>query len=232
MAADQDRLVEQHLHLVHAIAAKLRRRLGKTMEPGDLLGYGTQGLMEAAQKFDPKHGVAFSTFAYYRIRGAMFDGMRTMAWYSRSDYARFRAEERENEYLASTAAREVAEKTAGASPGNIDKGQVLEEIADILGGVAAVHITSMHAARDVPDERFKAADDQFGSAEEGVRVREALVKLPEKERRLLELYYFADMNLDCAAKKLGLSKSWGSRLHARAVDHLRELLAEGPSPAE
>jgi len=74
--ADRDRLVEQHMHLVHSIAAKLQRRLGKTMEPGDLVAYGTQGLLEAAKKYDPKHGAAFGTFAYYRIRGAMFDGMR------------------------------------------------------------------------------------------------------------------------------------------------------------
>jgi RNA polymerase sigma factor for flagellar operon FliA len=231
MGAHRDRLVEQHLHLVHAIAAKLRRRLGKTMEPGDLVGYGTQGLMEAAQKFDPRHGVAFSTFAYYRIRGAMFDGMRTMAWYSRSDYARFRAEERENEYLSSAADRDAALRTAQPS-GPVDKGQVLEEIAEVLGGVAAVHITSMHAARDGPDERFQSPDEQLGSAEERERVREAVAKLPEKERRLLELYYFADMNLDAAAKKLGLSKSWGSRIHARAVDQLRALLAGQPDSAE
>ena len=226
MAADRDRLVEQHLNLVHSIAAKLKHRLGKTMEPGDLVGYGTQGLIEAAKKFDPKHGVAFGTFAYYRIRGAMFDGMRTMAWYSRADYERFRAEERENEYLAGVAGREAAERTAGGAAAPGDKGQVLEDIAEILGGVAAIHIASIHAAEDVPDDRFQSADEQVESAEERSRVREALGGLPAKERRLLELYYFADMNLDGAAAKLGLSKSWASRLHARAVRLLREALAE------
>src|SRR5512143_101245 len=100
MGAHRERLVEEHLHLVHSIAAKLRGRLGKTMEPGDLVAYGTKGLLEAAERFDANHGVAFATFAYYRIRGAMFDGMRTMGWYSRSDCARFRAEERAGEYLA------------------------------------------------------------------------------------------------------------------------------------
>lgn len=231
MAADRDGLVEQHLHLVHAIAGKLRSRLGKTMEPGDLLGYGTQGLMEAAKKFDPKQGVAFSTFAYYRIRGAIFDGMRTMAWYSRSDYARFRADERQNEYLANLADRDGAERAARPSA-NADKAELLEDVADILGGVAAVHIASIHAAQDVADDRFKAPDQEVESAEEIARVRKALGKLPERERQLLELYYFRDMSLDAAGAKLGLSKSWASRLHARAVEHLRLALAEDPGAPE
>jgi RNA polymerase sigma factor for flagellar operon FliA len=235
MAAARDQLVEQHLHLVHAIADKLKRKLGKTMEPGDLVGYGTQGLIEAASKFDPKQGTAFGTFAYYRIRGAIFDGMRTMGWYSRADYARFRAEERANDYLASVVERDAAERSANpaaaAQVKSEDKSEaksdVLADIAEVLGGVATVHITSMEAARDAPDERFQAPDQAALEAEGRARVRAALATLPDKERQLMELYYFADMKLEEAGKKLGLSKSWASRLHTRAVNHLREALEEG-----
>ena len=229
MAADRDRLVEEHLYLVHSIASKLRARLAKTMEPGDLVGYGSKGLVEAARRFDPGLGTAFSTFAYYRIRGAIFDGMRTMGWYSRSDYARFRAEEHADDYLAAAAEREAAERAVGSSPPASDKSETLDSIAELLGGLAAVHITSMEAARDVPDERWKAPDQALQDAEGGQRVRAALATLPEKERRLLELYYFGDENLEVAGKKMGLSKSWASRLHARAVGHLREIL-EGGNP--
>lgn len=231
MAAARDQLVEQHLHLVHSIADKLKRKLGKTMEPGDLIGYGTQGLIEAASKFDPKQGAAFGTFAYYRIRGAIFDGMRTMGWYSRVDYARFRAEERANDYLASASEREAAGKLANPEAGghaeSKDKSDMLADIAEVLSGVATVHITSMEAARDAPDDRFQAPDEAALEADERERVRAALATLPEKERQLMELYYFADMKLEEAGKKLGLSKSWASRLHARAVNHLREALREG-----
>jgi RNA polymerase sigma factor FliA len=229
MTAERDQLVEQHLHLVQSIAAKLKRQLGKTMEPGDLVGYGTQGLLEAAKKFDPKRGTAFSAFAHYRIRGAIFDGMRTMGWYSRNDYARFRAEERANEYMAAAAEREAAQKSANSAPSAQDKAEVLEDIAELLSGVATVHITSIEAAQEVPDNRFKAPDEEVVEAEGRDRVRAALAKLPAKERRLMELYYFADMNLEDAGKKLGLSKSWACRLHTRAVNLMREALAEGDS---
>ena len=230
MAAARDQLVEQHLHLVHSIAAKLRRKLGKTMEPGDLVGYGTQGLIEAASKFDPKQGTAFGTFAYYRIRGAIFDGMRTMGWYSRVDYARYRAEERANDYMAAASERDAAGKSANpAATSSPDKSEVLADIAEVLSGVATVHITSIEAARDAPDDRFQAPDEAALEAEGRQRVRAALATLPDKERQLMELYYFADMKLEEAGKKLGLSKSWASRLHTRAVNHLREALDEGDS---
>src|SRR5512140_3154896 len=174
MAAHRDRLVEEHLHLVHTIAAKLRGRLGKTMEPGDLVGYGTKGLIEAAERFDPRHGVSFPAFAHYRIRGAIFDGMRTMGWYSRGDYARFRAEERASAYLADASEQQAAERKAAAADATADATATLASIAELLGGVATIHITSLEAARDQPDERFRAADEALTAAEGGRRVRAAV----------------------------------------------------------
>src|SRR4051794_35873052 len=114
MSVERDRLIAEHLSLVQAIAGKLKRTLGRAIDFDDLVGYGHRGLIEAAERFDPRHGVTFMTFAYYRIRGAMLDGMRTMGWYSRADYARYRAEERAHEYLQSGAEREGA---AAGEPG-------------------------------------------------------------------------------------------------------------------
>ena len=112
-----NQLVEKHLSLVQAIARKVKKTLNASIDVDDLVGYGSKGLVEAAERFDPRHGVAFSTFAYYRIRGAMYDGLRSMGWYSRADYARYRAEELlldlpaadrgEANYLLTSAAVEV-----------------------------------------------------------------------------------------------------------------------------
>jgi RNA polymerase sigma factor FliA len=86
-APEKNQLVEQHLQLVQAIARKVKKTLGTSIEYDDLVAYGSKGLVEAADRYDARPGVAFTTFAYYRIRGAMFDGLRTMGWYSRADYA-------------------------------------------------------------------------------------------------------------------------------------------------
>jgi RNA polymerase sigma factor FliA len=235
-AQDRDRLVKQHLALVQAVARKLRRQITARIELEDLVAYGSKGLIEAAERFDPSLGVAFGTFAYYRVRGAMLDGLRTMGWYSRADYARYRAEERANEYLQNRADREGAGRVAAAAasaggavnaaPDPSTAEATLASAAEILGAIATVHITSLEAAAAVADDRLPAPDAHIDTGRLGARVREALKELPEKERRLMELYYFGDKNLEQAGAAMGLSKSWACRLHARAVELLRERMAD------
>jgi RNA polymerase sigma factor for flagellar operon FliA len=223
-AAETNKLVEQHLELVQAIARKLKKSLGTSAELDDLVAYGSKGLVEAAERFDARPGVAFTTFAYYRIRGAMLDGMRTMGWYSRGDYARYRAEERANEYLQSHADR-TSDSAEGPAP-KPESAEILAAVAQVLSGVAAVHITSLEAASTVADETFAAPDAGIDVGRLGKRARDAIAKLPEKERRLMELYYFEEKNLEEAGAELGLSKSWACRLHARAIDQLRTELQD------
>jgi RNA polymerase sigma factor FliA len=224
-ASEKNQLVEQHLPLVQAIARKLKKTLGARIDYDDLVAYGSKGLVEAAERFDARPGVAFTTFAYYRVRGAMFDGLRTMGWYSRADYARYRAEERANEYLQNQTDRPGEDAPGGASK-TADAAETLAAVAQVLSGVAAVHITSLEAATSVADETFAAPDAALDTGRLGARVREAMKTLPDKERRLLEMYYFEEKTLEDAGGAMGLSKSWACRLHARAVDLLRLALAD------
>ena len=223
-APEKNQLVEQHLALVQAIARKLKKTLGTRVEYDDLVAYGSKGLVEAAERFDARHGVAFSTFAYYRIRGAMYDGLRTMGWYSRADYARYRAEERANEYLRSQADREGAARAEGTAAPAADPAAALEGIGEILSGIATVHITSLEAAATVADESLPPPDAAVDTGRLSRRVRAAVAELPEKERELMQLYYFAGKTLEEAGAALGLSKSWASRLHARALEQLARSL--------
>ena len=228
-ASEVNQLVEKHLSLVQAIARKVKKTLNASIDLDDLVGYGSKGLVEAAERFDARHGVAFTTFAYYRIRGAIYDGLRAMGWYSRADYARYRAEERANEYLRNRADREGAGQAQGGGPGaasspTASEAATLAEVHEILSSVATVHITSLEAASSVPYESLPAADVAVDNHRMSHRVRQAVAGLPEKERRLMELYYFADKNLEEAGAALGLSKSWACRLHARAVDLLRDAM--------
>src|SRR3954469_17726250 len=161
---DRDQLIQQHLSLVQSVARKLKKQITARVEFDDLVGYGSKGLIEAAERFDPSHGVTFTTFAYYRIRGAMLDGVRTMGWYSRADYARYRAEERANEDLQNqadragaqaTAPREGARAAPSPAPGSATQ---LPGIAEILAGIATVHIPSLEAAATVADDSLPAPD--------------------------------------------------------------------------
>jgi len=229
-ASDKDDLVKKHLALVEGIARKVKRTLGGAIEVDDLVGYGRKGLVEAAERYDGRAGVAFSTFAYYRVRGAMYDGIRAMGWYSRADYARYRAEERANQYLQTQSDQEGAARAqspGAAGGGKSDPAEALASVAEVLSGIATIHITSIEAASRVADESVPAPDAAVDTRRLSQRVREALTTLPEKERQLMELYYFADKNLEEAGAQLGLSKSWACRLHARAVDLLRRAMDVG-----
>ena len=226
-ASEKDELVGKHLPLVQGIARKVKRTLGAAIDLEDLVGYGSKGLVEAAERFDGRAGVAFTTFAYYRIRGAMYDGIRAMGWYSRADYARYRAEERANQYLQAQADREGAARAQNpdaAGSARRDAGETLAAVAEALSGVATIHITSIEAASRVADESLPPPDAAVDTARLSRRVREAMTTLPDKERQLMELYYFGDKNLEEAGAQLGLSKSWACRLHARAVDLLRQAM--------
>jgi len=226
-ASDKDELVKKHLSLVEAVARKVKRTLGAAIEVDDLVGYGRKGLVEAAERFDGRAGVAFTTFAYYRVRGAMYDGVRAMGWYSRADYARYRAEERANQYLQNQADREGAARAdspGAAGGGKADAAETLASVAEALSGIATIHITSLEAASRVADESLPAPDAAVETARLSRRVREAMRTLPDKERQLMELYYFGDKNLEEAGAEMGLSKSWACRLHARAVDLLRDAM--------
>jgi len=226
-ASDKDQLVEKHLSLVQGIARKVKRSVGAAIEVDDLVGYGCKGLVEAAERFDGRAGVAFTTFAYYRIRGAMYDGIRAMGWYSRADYARYRAEERANQYLQTHADQEGAARAqnpGAASGAKPDAAEALAGVAEVLSGIATIHITSIEAASRVADESLPAPDAAVDTLRLSRRVRAAMTTLPDKERHLMELYYFGDKNLEEAGAQLGLSKSWACRLHARAVDLLRQAM--------
>lgn len=218
--AEKQRLVNEHVNLVNGLAVQLHKGIAKGLDQEDLQSYGMQGLLEAAERFDARHGAAFATFAYYRIKGAMMDGVRTMGWYSRADYARYRAEERANAYLQAE-----SERTPESSLEAESSAELMAGIAHVLDAVASVHIVSIDAASSVTDESRPNAEEALGDHQSDAIVRAAVAALPEKEKELMTLYYFQGKTLEEAGSRLGLSKSWACRLHARAVDLLKKSLA-------
>jgi len=226
---DRQKLVDANVPFVRSIAAKIREQLPREIEFDDLYNYGMAGLLEAAARYDRKFGVTFQTFAYYRVRGAMFDGLRNMGWLPRHEYARLRFEERAAAYLSNRSERE-----AGAeAPSVVNLEDELRQIAEALGGVAAIFVTTMEGQKERGDVAVGTTPTPQISVERQERevaIEAALKRLPDKERRLLQLYYFEDRPLEEVGKIMGLSKSWASRLHARAVDQLKDALSQKVGP--
>jgi RNA polymerase sigma factor FliA len=210
---------------VRSLAAQVRRQFSGQLELEELIAYGQIGLLEAAERFDSKVGANFLTFAHYRIKGAIYDGLRKMGVLRGSDARGAYMSERATAYLGNLSDREQG---GGNRAGSIDDDVM--EISNAVEGLAMVFATSLEGAETLgfSDESLPV-DQRLELEQQRIRVRGAIEKLPEKERRLLQGYYFQGKTLEEAGAEIGQSKSWASRLHARAIERLKELLNEEES---
>src|ERR1043165_4246470 len=96
---NQNNLVERYRSYAHALAAEFIRKIPAQVDRDDVVGYAELGLVEAARTFDPANGVHFKTFSYYRIRGAIYDGLRKLGGLPREFYRQLKMEGAANAYL-------------------------------------------------------------------------------------------------------------------------------------
>ena len=221
MDAARDKLIQDHLGYVRGIAGQVLRSLSSNLDFDELVAYGSQGLVEAANKFDASRGVAFTTFSYYRIRGAIFDGLRQSGWLKRNEYARFQAAS--NDYLENQAARSSSPNPNSPSSSTEE---TVKALTNTIEDLATIFVTSIEAlpGLQVADEKATDSLGTVAKKETSLLLKKALENLPDKERQLIEHYYFHELTLEEAGSQLGLSKSWASRLHARAIRLLGETL--------
>ena len=202
--------------LVRSLALRIHRNVPVKVDLEDLIAYGELGLAEAARDFEPERGNQFSTFAYYRIRGAIYDGMAKMTWTSRARYRRLRCESMANQVLESE-----REKSAGKLSSVEESGDWFARTTEQL---AIVYLASgvdseVDAVNTAPDPHESAAQ-RFMHREVSEKVRALVAKLPLSESRLIQLVYFEGYTLQDAGNILGFSKSWASRLHAKVLENL------------
>ena len=95
----REQLIAQCQGLIRSLAVKIQKGLPRHIELDDLISYGQIGLAEAARDFDETRGGQFTTFAYYRVRGAIYDGVSKMAWVSRAHYNRMKYERMASDVL-------------------------------------------------------------------------------------------------------------------------------------
>ena len=213
----QQRLVNECQGLVRFLAQQIHTRMPSRIDLDDLIGYGQLGLMQAAQDFDPDKGVKFSTFAYYRIRGAIYDGARKLEWYRAG-----RDADAKYEQLAD----EVAQRcTEDASTGDV--GQEATWFARTASSLAMVFLNSQtEGGTEVEDRATPAPWANLLQRETSLKLREALDRIPADAAALIRSVYYEDRTLQDAADRLGISKSWASRLHARALEQLSRALRQ------
>jgi RNA polymerase sigma factor for flagellar operon FliA len=221
--ANPQAIVEQYTPFVKGIVAKVKKSVSNNIEFDDLMSYGMAGLLEAAQRFDPKNGANFMTFAYYRVRGAIYDGLRGMGWVSRTEYAKIRYEERATAFLENQANRSMS-----GYHGEFDSEGNIEKLATQVSRLVTIYVTSLEAMehRQFEDDKALQSEEFIYDKQMKSYMKKAITQLSEEDREIIVNYYFKDMTLQEVGQKMGLSKSWISRRHAQAIERLNTILKE------
>ena len=228
----RDAIIKQYAPLVKYVAGKVSVGMPNSVDFDDLVGFGVFGLLDAIEKFDPEKHVKFKTYAVTRIRGAIFDELRSIDWVPRSVRQKTREVDDAVQRLESTLGRSASDKEVAKE---MDMG--LEQYNQVLLKISGTSMLSLNDVWFAGDDNDKISisdsiespsslrPDSIAEREEIKRVIvEAINELPEKEKKVLVLYYYEDLTLKEIGKVLEVTESRISQLHTKAISRLRSKL--------
>ncbi len=223
----EDAAVKQYLPMVRAIARRISTKLPRHYDLEDLVADGIMGLLVARERFDPERGVKFETFATYYIKGAILDNLPKLPTVPKSQRVQ----------------AAMAQAQAEQDESGLTEGEHAETDAVVLVNQIQQLTYSYILSLDAPtgsdgDEGFSllnqlGAPDRIQHEMELEELQQLLrltiELLPVQERTTLRCYYFQKMSFNEIGQKLGLSESWVSRIHRRALEQLRHKLGKKKS---
>ena len=228
--AEREELIRSFLPLVKRVVHRLAGRLPAEVDIKEMLNSGIIGLVDALEKYDPRHETNFSTYAQFRIRGAILDSFRSQDWAPRS--LRHKAHKLESAYqkLEQKLGRPAKDEEVAE-----EMGLDIESLQKMLGEVSGVVMLSFEELGfGHGEERFQADEwlpagnpDPLNDLLETERVEiiaRALDRLPEKERLVITLYFYEELNLKEIGEIIGVTESRASQIRSRALIRLRTYL--------
>ncbi len=223
-------LFDAGLELVERIARRIGREMGGRLELDELLSFGREGLLDAARRFDAERGVPFRGYASIRIRGAIIDGVRSNARLPRRTHERLNGLAASNRVSEGAAEDALASQAPGSTPSDAER-LLSEHLAAMATAMAVGMLAPVAFDEDGGRTSLEPSDspeEALGRAELLALVERSIGDLPHQERELVRRHYLEGERFDLVAKELGLSKSWASRLHTRALQRLTKRLRGAP----
>ncbi len=229
----RDFFVKQYAPLVKYVAGKVAMGMPNNVEFDDLVGFGVFGLFDAIEKFDPGKHVKFKTYAVTRIRGAIFDELRSIDWVPRSVRQKSREVEDTVRTLEASLGRAATDEEIAVSM-RMD----VKDFHQLMLKISGTSILSLNEVWYTGEDNDKISivesiespsslnPDTIVEKEEIKRVIiEAIHELPEKEKKVLILYYYEDLTLKEIGEVLAVTESRISQLHTKAIMRLRSRLS-------
>lgn len=224
----REQIIEQYIPLVKYIASRISLGKSKVMEFEDLVSYGIIGLMDAFSKFDESKGIKFSSYASIRIRGSIIDEIRKNRPISKG------AMDKLNRY---NAAVELLQKKLYREPTNEEIAKELNisltevgEIENYINYISVVSLEDVIMSDDdemtimgiIEDKSSPSPEESYEDIEKVEVLGQAIDMLNEKDKLVLNLYYYEELTLKEIGSILEISESRVCQLHSRAIRNLRE----------
>jgi RNA polymerase sigma factor FliA len=225
----RETLIIDHLPKVRYIADRIAAKLPPSVERDDLYGAGVIGLIDAVERYDESRGVAFTTFAEMRVRGAILDNLRSLDWASRSSRRRAREIQAAYAKLEQTFGRPATEEEVAA-----DMKIPVAELRETLQEIRGLKITNLDecdeetglSLAEMIADRSATQLDTLERTQQRQRLAKAIDKLPERERQVIALYYVKELTMKEIAEVLGVTESRVSQLKSQAAARLRATLSK------
>ncbi|KIO61819.1 hypothetical protein B4064_0759 [Caldibacillus thermoamylovorans] len=226
-----NQLIEKYTPLVHLIVEKIYKNVPKSVMKDELISLGFSGLFEAMQKYDPGRELKFETYATFRIRGAILDGLRKEDWLPRKTREKMKK-------LETTIARLEQKYLRNVTPEEISKESELsvEEVHSLLGDNFYSNILSIddHTNQKgdeketqsfvIRDEKVKTPEESLLFAEKINELKKAIEKLSQNEQLVLNLFYKEELTFTEIGQILELSTSRISQIHTKSIEKLKAYL--------
>jgi RNA polymerase sigma factor for flagellar operon FliA len=228
----REHFVNQYAPLVKYVAGKIAIGMPQNVDFDDLVGYGVFGLLDAIEKFDPDKDIKFKTYAVTRIRGAIFDELRSIDWVPRSVRQKAKELERIIGRLETRLGRSASDDEIAQELG-ID----VKELHSLILKISGASILSLSDVWYVGDESDKVSVMESIESPKSLNpdiivereeikniIVQAISELPDKEKKVLILYYYEDLTLKEIGEVLQVTESRISQLHTKAILRLRSKL--------
>ncbi len=227
----REQLVVKYIPLVKYVVGKMITNLPKNVEYEDLVEYGIIGLLDAVEKFDVNKEITFKTYAVTRVRGSIYDELRSQDWVPRSVRKMVKDVERAYVELEAVLKRVPTEEEV-AKHLDLPLKKLEELYAKVdLGNMSSLddivydgNDSTTTVANVVEDKKVVSAQTSLEREELRVALIERLEELNENERLVITLYYYEKLTLKEIGKVLEISESRVSQIHSKAILKLRSKL--------
>ncbi|HLR66165.1 FliA/WhiG family RNA polymerase sigma factor [Virgibacillus alimentarius] len=224
-------LIQHYMYLVSFHVERIATHLPNKINKDDLKSFGLMGLYDALNKFETKRNLKFDTYASFRIRGAIIDGLRKEDWLPRSLREKTKKIENASEKLEQKYQREPTSEEIAKQLGITS--QEVEKLinASLFANVLSIDETPKGSTAEgigysIPDNISVSPDERLVKNEKIKELIAGVKELNKNEQMIISLFYHDELTFTEIGQVLGLTTSRISQIHKKAIFKLRKILKE------